>query len=90
MICAKHLVYSFEIGILHEARERKSTGPDRIWDLFHALQSVYMRELKFGPQRPVYQKRSYLAIRVHARVEIVHSGAACIDVPTCNPCTCAS
>ena len=37
MICAKHLVYSFEIGILHEARERKSTGPDRVWDLFHAL-----------------------------------------------------
>ena len=48
MICAKHLVYSFEIGILHEARERKSTGPDRVWDLFHAL-----------------------AIRVHARVEMV-------------------
>ena len=26
MICAKHLVYSFEIGLLHEAREREARG----------------------------------------------------------------
>ena len=45
---AKYLVYSFEIGLLHEVRESGSTEPDRVWDLFHAL-----------------------AIRVHARVEMV-------------------
>ena len=49
MICAKHLVYSFEIGLLHEAREREARGwiGSGIYSML--LQSVYIRELKYRP-----------------------------------------
>ena len=37
MIMRSAPVYTSSVGLLDEVRERGRTGPDRVWDLFHAL-----------------------------------------------------
>ena len=37
MIMRSAPVYTSSVGLFDEVRERGRTGPDRVWDLFHAL-----------------------------------------------------
>ena len=69
MIVRSTPVYSSSVGLLDEVRKRKSTRPDRVWNLFHALAiRVHARvEILFISWGIAADA---LAIRVHARVEI--------------------
>ena len=69
MIMRSAPVYTSSVGLLDEVRERGRTGPDRVWDLFHAL-AIRIRARVEMYLDWIMMKKIILAIRIRARVEI--------------------
>ena len=70
MIMRSAPVYTSSVGLLDEVRERGRTGPDRVWDLFHALAIRVHARVEIADEEHAGSYYFDLAIRVHARVEI--------------------